>query len=64
MSSESVEDPGLPVFVVIYMPEDKWLVDTDEDGSLARYDDLRTALDRVEKIRQSGCDACLSVVVE
>jgi hypothetical protein len=64
MSSESIEDQGLPVFVVIYMPEDKWLVDTDEDGSLARYDDLRTALDRVEKIRQSGGDACLSVVVE
>ena len=61
---ESIQDPGLSIFVVIYMREDKWEVDTDEDGSLSRYDDLQTALERVNKIRQNGVDACLSVIIE
>jgi hypothetical protein len=61
---ESPEDPGLSIFVVIYMREDCWEVDTDEDGSLARYDDLETALGRVKDLRGRGVDACLSVVIE
>lgn len=61
---ESISDPGLSIFVVIYMKEDRWEVDTDEDGNLSRYDDLETALDRVKKIRSTGADACLSVLIE
>lgn len=61
---ESIQDPGLNIFVVIYMKDDRWEMDTDEDGSLGRYDDLQTALDRVKKIRESGADACLSVIIE
>lgn len=61
---ESIQDPGYSIFVVIYMKEDRWEVDTDEDGSISRYDDLETALDRVKKIRASGADACLSVLIE
>jgi len=62
---ESIEDPGLPIFVVIYTNDaDSWAVDTEADGSLSRYDDIQTALDRVRHIRERGGDACLSVVVE
>jgi hypothetical protein len=61
---ESIQDLGLNIFVVIYMKDERWEVDTDEDGTLSRYDDLQTALDRVNKIRESGCDACLSVIIE
>lgn len=61
---ESLEDPGLSIFVVIYMREDRWEVDMEEDGSLARYDDLETALGRVKDLRGRGVDACLSVLIE
>ena len=61
---ESIQDPVPSIFVIIYMKEDRWEVDTDEDGNLSRYDDLQTALDRVNKMRETGCDACLSVIIE
>lgn len=43
---------------------EKWQVDTDEDGNLAAYEELETALERVKKIRELGGEACLSVVIE
>lgn len=42
----------------------QWLVDTDEDGSVAQIDDLETALNRVKDIRQKGGEACLVTIIE
>lgn len=61
---ESLQDPSPPIFVIIYMKEDRWEVDTEKDGSLSRYDDLQTALDRVQHIRKNGVDACLATIIE
>lgn len=68
------------MFVVIYQPSEammrvildedgvcgvgEWRVDTADDGSVATYDDLETALDRVKYIRDNGGEACLSVIIE
>lgn len=42
----------------------KWVVDTEDDGSVAMIDDLEIALSRVKDIRQKGGEACLVTIIE
>lgn len=42
----------------------KWQVDTEPEGKVATYEDIREALSRVEDIRKKGGEACLAVIVE
>lgn len=57
------------MFVVIYQGSEstdgKWHVDTEkEEGKVATYEELETALARVKHIRQKGGEACLAVIIE
>lgn len=68
------------MFVIAYIPSNepvtiqeipggltiagKWRVDVEEDGSLAKIEELETALDRVKFIREKGGEACLLAIIE
>lgn len=67
----------MPSFVILYigsndsttvLPDGStkaaWKVDTGEQGEVASYDDLETALSRVKDIRAKGGDACLATIIE
>lgn len=62
--TEKTFDAKMVAGEVTFVAKGDWQVDTDEDGKVSTYDDLKTALDRVEYIRNKGGEACLACIIE